>query len=111
MQAQFMALMAITEGTGIINETIFENRFMHAGELNRMGADIKIESKSAIIKGVKKLTGTQVKATDLRAGAALILSALIAEGETEISDIYHIERGYYHIEEKLQALGAKIKKI
>ena len=111
MQAQFMALMAITEGTGIINETIFENRFMHAGELNRMGADIKIESKSAIIKGVKQLTGTQVKATDLRAGAALILSALIAEGETEISDIYHIERGYYHIEEKLQALGAKIKKI
>ncbi len=111
MQAQFMSLMAVTNGTGIINETIFENRFMHVGELNRMGADIKVESKSAIIKGVSKLTGTQVKATDLRAGAALILSALVAEGETEISDIYHIERGYYRIEEKFKKLGAKIKKL
>ncbi len=110
MQAQFMSLMAVTKGTGIINETIFENRFMHVGELNRMGADIKVESKSAIIKGVPKLTGTQVKATDLRAGAALILSALVAEGETEISDIYHIERGYCNIEEKIRKLGGKIKK-
>ncbi len=111
MQAQFMSLMAVTSGTGIINETIFENRFMHVGELNRMGADIKVESKSAIIKGVPKLTGTQVKATDLRAGAALILSALAAEGETEISDIYHIERGYCKIEEKLRKVGAKIRRV
>jgi len=111
MQAPFMSLMAITKGTAIINETIFENRFMHVGELNRMGADIKVESKSAIVKGVSKLTGTQVKATDLRAGAALIISALAAEGETEISDIYHIERGYCNIEEKLRKVGAKIKKI
>ena len=84
---------------------------MHVGELNRMGADIKVESKSAIIKGVPKLTGTQVKATDLRAGAALILSALAAEGETEISDIYHIERGYCKIEEKLRKVGAKIRRV
>ena len=111
MQAQFMSLMSITQGTGIINETIFENRFLHVGELNRMGADIKVESKSAIIKGVPKLTGTQVKATDLRAGAALILSALVAEGETEISDIHYVERGYCNIEEKLKKVGAKIKKV
>ena len=111
MQAPFMSLMAVTKGTGIINETIFENRFMHVGELNRMGADIKVESKSAVIKGVPKLTGTQVKATDLRAGAALILSALVADGETEISDIYHIERGYCNIEKKIKKLGGKIKKV
>lgn len=111
MQAPFMSLMAVTEGTGIINETIFENRFMHVGELNRMGADIKVESKSAVIKGVSKLTGTQVKATDLRAGAALILSALVAEGETEISDIYHVERGYCGIDEKIRKLGGKIRKV
>lgn len=110
MQAPFMSLMALTEGTSMITETIFENRFMHAGELNRMGANIKIDSRSAVIEGVKKMTGTQVKATDLRAGAALVLSALAAEGKTEISDIYHIERGYYKIEEKLQRLGAEIQK-
>lgn len=111
MQAQFMSLMAVTKGTGIVNETIFENRFMHVGELNRMGADIKVESKSAVVRGVDKITGTQVRATDLRAGAALILSALAAEGTTEIADIYHIERGYYKIEEKLRSLGADIKRI
>ncbi len=110
MQAQFMSLMAISEGTGIINETVFENRFMHVGELNRMGADIKVESKSAIIKGVSKISGTEVRATDLRAGAALIISALAAEGKTEIGDIYHIERGYFKIEEKLRAVGARIWK-
>jgi len=111
MQAPFTSLMAVAEGTGVINETIFENRFMHVGELNRMGADIKVESKSAIIKGVPKIMGTQVRATDLRAGAALILSALVAEGETEISDVYHIERGYFDIEHKLKMLGAKIRAI
>ena len=110
MQAQFMSLMCKTEGTSIITETVFENRFMHAGELQRMGADIKIDSRNAVIEGVKKMTGTQVKATDLRAGSALILSALAAEGMTEIGDIYHIERGYYKIEEKLKKLGAKIEK-
>ena len=110
MQAPFMSLMTLASGTSIITETIFENRFTHAGELKRMGADITIESRSALIEGVKKLTGAKVKATDLRAGASLILSALAAEGDTEISDIYHVERGYYKIEEKLAALGAKIRK-
>ncbi len=111
MQAQFMSLMTIAQGTSMIIETVFENRFMHASELKRMGADIKIEGRSAVIEGVDRLTGTQVKATDLRAGAALILSALIASGTTEISDIYHIERGYYKIEDKLRALGANIERV
>lgn len=111
MQAQFMGLMALGEGTGIVNETVFENRFMHVGELNRMGADIKIEGNTAIIKGVERLTGTQVNATDLRAGAALIISALVAEGQTEIGEIQHIDRGYFEIEKKLGALGANIKRI
>lgn len=110
MQAPFMSLMAVAKGTSVITETVFENRFIHAGELRRMGADIKIDSRSAIIEGVDTLTGTKVKATDLRAGAALILSALAAKGETEISDIYHIERGYYKIDEKLRALGAEIER-
>ncbi|HIT72162.1 UDP-N-acetylglucosamine 1-carboxyvinyltransferase [Tyzzerella sp. An114] len=111
MQSQFMSLSAVISGTSIITETVFENRFIYAGELRRMGADIKIDSRSAVIEGVKKLTGTQVRATDLRGGAALILSALAAEGETEISDIYHIERGYCNIEKKFESLGAFIKKI
>ncbi|MEA4815491.1 MAG: UDP-N-acetylglucosamine 1-carboxyvinyltransferase [Lachnospiraceae bacterium] len=111
MQAPIMSLLSLSKGTSIITETIFENRFLHASELKRMGADIKIDSRFAVIKGVKKLTGTQVKATDLRAGAALILSALAAEGETEISDIYHIERGYSNIDKKLKDLGADMEKI
>lgn len=111
MQAPFMSLMTMIKGTSIITETVFENRFLHAGELKRMGADIRIESRSAIIEGVDKLTGTQVRASDLRAGAALILSALAAEGKTEIGDIYHIERGYCQIEYKLKQLGANIVKI
>ena len=110
MQAVFMSLAAVAKGTSVITETVFENRFLHTAELQRMGADIKIDSRSAVIEGVDELTGTKVKATDLRAGAALILSALAAKGETEISDIYHIERGYYHIAEKLCALGADIQK-
>lgn len=110
MQAPFMSLMAVAKGTSVITETVFENRFIHAGELQRMGADIKIDSRSAVIEGVDTLTGTKVRATDLRAGAALILSALAAKGETEISDIYHIERGYHKIEEKLRAIGAHIRK-
>ena len=110
MQAQFMSLMAVAKGTSVITETVFENRFMHAGELQRMGADIKIDSRIAVVEGVDSLTGAKVRATDLRAGAALILSALAAKGDTEISDIYHIERGYYHIDEKLRQLGANIRR-
>ncbi len=108
MQALFMSLMTVAKGTSVITETIFENRFLHAGELQRMGADIKIDSRSAVIEGVDSLTGAKVRATDLRAGAALILSALAAKGDTEISDIYHVERGYHKIEEKLRQLGASI---
>ena len=111
MQAQFMALMAYSEGTSVINETVFENRFMHVAELSRMGANIKIEGHSAVIQGTKKLQGAQVKATDLRAGAALILAGLVSEGETEISEIRHIDRGYVEIEKKLGAVGARIRRV
>lgn len=111
MQAQFMSVMTRGKGTGVINETIFENRFMHVSELNRMGADIKIQGKTAVIKGVTGLTGTRVKSTDLRAGAALVISALMAEGQTEIGEIHHIDRGYYSIEKKLRGLGVDIKRV
>ncbi len=111
MQAQMTSLLALSEGTGIITETVFENRFMHTGELNRMGAAIKVTGRSAVIGGKKRLTGTKVKATDLRAGAALVLAGLAAKGDTEISDIYHIERGYDHLDEKLRQLGAEIEPI
>lgn len=111
MQAQMMSLLCTVKGTGIITETIFENRFMHAQELKRMGANIKIDGRSAVVEGVEKLTGSQVKATDLRAGAALILAGLGAEGITEISDVYHIDRGYVNIEEKLKQLGADIERV
>ncbi len=108
MQAQFMALLSIAEGTSVVIETVFENRFMHIRELERMGANIKIEGRSAIIEGRPHLLGAPVKATDLRAGAALILTGLVAEGTTEISNTKHIDRGYVDIEEKLRALGANI---
>jgi UDP-N-acetylglucosamine 1-carboxyvinyltransferase len=111
MQAQFLSMLVTTPGTNIVTETVFENRFMHVPELVRMGADIKIDSRTAIIEGVPKLTGTQVKATDLRAGAALILAALAAQGVTEIHDIYHVDRGYFRFDEKLRSLGAKILRI
>ncbi len=110
MQAPIMSLLATIHGTSIVNETVFENRFLHVAELNRMGADIKTESRSAIVKGVKRLTGAQVCAKDLRAGAALVLSALAAEGTTELSETAHIERGYARLPEKLSALGATIRK-
>ncbi len=110
MQAQFASLLSLIDGTSIISETIFENRFMHVSELKRMGANIKIEGRTAIIEGEKKLTGAQVKATDLRAGAALVLAGLAAEGETEIGEIEHIERGYEGFDQKLASLGAKIEK-
>lgn len=108
MQAQFMSLLTVASGTSVVIETVFENRFMHVDELKRMGANIKIEGRSAVVQGVDGLEGAQVKATDLRAGAALILAGMIAEGKTEISDIHHIDRGYVEIEEKLRGLGAKI---
>lgn len=111
MQAQFMAMMAITQGIHVVSETIFENRFMHVSELTRMGANIKIEGSRAIIQGVDKLEGAIVKATDLRAGAALILAGLIADGKTEILDVYHIDRGFVNIERKLQAVGANIYRV
>lgn len=108
MQAQFMALMTCAEGTSRISETVFENRFMHVCELQRMGADIQIDGHSAIIRGVGKLTGAPVMATDLRASASLVLAGLAADNTTEISRIYHLDRGYEKIEEKLAALGARI---
>lgn len=110
MQAQFMALMAIAQGTSRISETVFENRFMHVCELQRMGADIQIEGNSAIVRGVEQLTGAPVMATDLRASASLILAGLAAENTTEVSRIYHLDRGYERIEKKLAALGAQIQR-
>lgn len=111
MQAQFIAMNCIAEGVGIITETIFENRFMHVQELQRMGADIKLESNTAICTGVKRLTAAPVMATDLRASASLVIAGLIAEGDTLVDRIYHIDRGYDHIEEKLTQLGATIRRV
>ena len=110
MQAQFCALNAVASGTGSVTETVFENRFMHIQEIVRMGANIHIEGNTAIIKGVKNLNGAPVMATDLRASASLILAGLVAEGETIVERIYHIDRGYDHIEEKLSCLGARIRR-
>jgi UDP-N-acetylglucosamine 1-carboxyvinyltransferase len=111
MQAQFMALAAVTPGKSSISETVFENRFMQAAELNRMGADIRIEHNMAIVNGVANLSGADVMASDLRASAALVLAGLVASGETTISRIYHIDRGYHRIEESLETLGADIKRL
>ena len=111
MQAQFIALNTISDGVGIITETIFENRFMHVQELQRMGADIKLESNTAICTGVKKLTAAPVMATDIRASASLVIAALAAQGSTKVDRIYHIDRGYDHIEEKLSQLGAVIRRV
>lgn len=111
MQAQFMALNAIATGASSITETVFENRFMHVPELNRMGAKIKVEGNTSFCQGVEKLYGAQIMATDLRASACLVLAALVAKGETQISRIYHIDRGYECIEEKFRLIGANIKRI
>ena len=111
MQAQFMAMNCIADGVGVINETIFENRFMHVQELQRLGADIRVEGHTAIVRGVPQLSGAPVMATDLRASASLILAGLVADGETTIDRIYHLDRGYENIEEKLSGLGARIKRI
>lgn len=110
MQSQFMALMSVAEGTGIVVETVFENRFMQVPELLRMGAKIKIDGRTAVVDGSKRLSGARVRATDLRAGAALVIAALAAQGETVIDDIEHMERGYEHFVEKLQGIGVKIQK-
>ncbi|MEZ5918620.1 MAG: UDP-N-acetylglucosamine 1-carboxyvinyltransferase [Alphaproteobacteria bacterium] len=111
MQAQFMAMLTLCEGAGMVTETIFENRFMHVPELNRMGADITVQGHSAIVRGVPKLTGAEVMATDLRASVALVLAGLVAEGETVVNRIYHLERGYENIVGKLSACGADIQKL
>jgi UDP-N-acetylglucosamine 1-carboxyvinyltransferase len=111
MQAQFAALNTVADGVGAVTETIFENRFMHMLEMRRLGADIRIEGSTAIIRGVPKLTAAPVMATDLRASASLVLAGLIAQGATEIHRIYHIDRGYECIEEKLEQLGARIKRL
>ncbi len=111
MQPQFMALSCIAKGTSVITETVFEKRFAHIGDLIRMGADIKVEGHSAIIKGVKKLSAAPVMASDLRGGAALVLAGLVAEGITELSRTYHLDRGYVKLEEKLTSLGADIKRV
>ncbi len=110
LQAQIMALMAVANGLAVITETVFENRFMHVSEMLRMGADIVIQGKSAIVRGVPKLHGAPVMATDLRASASLILAGLAAEGTTVLSRVYHIDRGYQQIEKKLSALGADIRR-
>ena len=111
MQAQFCALNAIAEGTGSVTETVFENRFMHIQEIMRLGADVHLEGNTVIIRGVDSLNGAQVMATDLRASASLILAGLVASGETVVDRIYHIDRGYDHIEEKLAGLGARIQRV
>jgi UDP-N-acetylglucosamine 1-carboxyvinyltransferase len=111
IQPQFMALNCVANGTSVITETVFENRFAHTGDLIRMGADIKVEGRSAIIKGVKKLSAAPVMASDLRGGAALILAGLVADGTTELSRIYHLDRGYVNLEKKLTALGANIHRV
>jgi len=111
MQSLFMTLLSVGDASSLVTETVFENRFMNVNELKRMGADIKIEGKSALVTGVKELQGTSVKATDLRAGASLILAGLIANGKTEITDIHHIDRGYVDIENKIRALGGKITRV
>ncbi|MDE3010683.1 MAG: UDP-N-acetylglucosamine 1-carboxyvinyltransferase [Pseudomonadota bacterium] len=111
MQAQFMAMNCVAEGTTVITETIFENRFMHVQELRRLGANIEVEGNAAIIRGVARLEGADVMATDLRASASLVIAGLIAQGETRIDRIYHLDRGYEHIEAKLSALGADIRRV
>ncbi|HQK82429.1 MAG TPA: UDP-N-acetylglucosamine 1-carboxyvinyltransferase [Atribacter sp.] len=111
MQAQFMTLLCLADGVSVITETVFENRFAHVGELERMGVNIKVEGRSAVVVGVEKLTGTQVTASDLRAGAALVLAGLAAEGTTDVYGISHVDRGYANLEKKLLKLGASIKRV
>ena len=111
MQAQFMALMSVSDGASMVTETIFENRFMHVPELCRMGADINVHGGSAIIRGIEQLSGAPVMATDLRASVSLVLAGLAAEGETIINRVYHLDRGYERLEEKLASCGADIERL
>ena len=111
MQAQFMALLCRAEGASVLTETIFENRYMHVPELARMGADITVTGRSAVVRGVPRLTGAPVMATDLRASMSLIIAGLAAEGETQVSRVYHLDRGYERLEEKLRAVGADIERV
>ena len=111
MQAQLMAVSAIAQGTSIITETIFENRFMHVQELRRLGAQIEVDGHTAIVKGVAELSGARVMATDLRASAGLVIAGLVAQGETEIDRIYHLDRGYDRMEQKLSAIGARVTRV
>lgn len=111
MQAQYMALMALGSGVSVIAEQIFENRFMHVSELQRLGADIRLDGRTAVVKGVRRLSGAPVMATDLRASASLVLAGLAATGRTEVSRIYHLDRGYERLEQKLAAVGARIKRV
>ena len=111
MQAQFMAMLCMAEGSSVLTETIFENRFMHVPELNRMGAHIETKGRTAIVHGVKGLTGAPVMATDLRASMSLVMAGLVAEGETEVSRLYHLDRGYERLEEKLQLVGADVERV
>jgi UDP-N-acetylglucosamine 1-carboxyvinyltransferase len=110
MQAQFMAMLCLADGASVLTETIFENRYMHVPELARMGADIRVDGRTAIVRGVEKLTGAPVMATDLRASMSLILAGLAAEGETIVNRVYHLDRGYERLEEKLSAVGADIER-
>ncbi|MDO4518602.1 MAG: UDP-N-acetylglucosamine 1-carboxyvinyltransferase, partial [Bacillota bacterium] len=111
MQSPFMALLTVAKGPSVVMETVFENRFMHVTEFNRMGGGIRTEGKCAIIPGNKKLKGAHVRCTDLRAGAAVVLTGLVATGSTEVTDIYHIDRGYENLVDKLKALGANIERV
>ena len=111
MQAQFMALNTVAQGTALITETIFENRFMHVQELRRLGAQIEVEGNTAVVKGVGQLDGATVMATDLRASASLVIAGLVARGETAVERVYHLDRGYESIEEKLSRLGARISRV
>jgi len=111
MQAQMMALLGLAEGSSVITETIFENRFQHAAELRRLGAAIEIEGSRAVIRGVRSYQGAPVMATDLRASASLVLAGLVAEGETLVDRVYHLDRGYEKLEEKLRAVGAVIERV
>jgi UDP-N-acetylglucosamine 1-carboxyvinyltransferase len=111
LQAQFMALMTIADGTSLIRENIFENRFMHAPELNRLGADITVRGREATVRGVRQLKGAQVMATDLRASVSLVIAALAAEGETMVNRVYHLDRGFERLEEKLGRCGARITRL
>jgi UDP-N-acetylglucosamine 1-carboxyvinyltransferase len=111
MQAQFMAMLCRADGASVLTETIFENRYMHVPELARMGADIQVRGRTAVVRGVDRMVGAPVMATDLRASMSLIIAGLIADGQTEVSRVYHLDRGYERLEEKLQAVGADIERV